>query len=535
MITATLFLWLAAAQTALPIAPVPPVPAPRILVVPFEAPGRDGRTYWLGEALSVLVADDINARGLGAITRASRERAYDQLHLPPNAVLSRATVIRVGQIVGAEQVVVGEVAVDGDVLTVRLRPIRIDIGRAGQDVTERGDLKDLFALATRAARRAMPGGDNAAAPVSLSLQAFENYIKGLLAEQPASQATFLETALKLDPSYDRARIALWEVRTAQGDHAAALAAVKRVEGSSPAARRARFLAALSMMGMRQYDDAFTALKGLQDQSFSAAVLNNLGVVQIRRGSTAETGKPIYYFTQAVNAEPDDPDFLFNLGYAYAIDRDPQGAIYWLREALRRNPADGDAHVVLAAELDAAGRPSEASRERELAAQLSSKYAEASRRLGTDALPQRLERTRGDLEPRRTQSVDRAIVNTTQRDQQDLARFHLDRARRLFEREQDPEAMAELRRAVFLSPYEAQAHLLLGRIHLRGGRPHEAVDALKISIWSQDTAAARVALAEAYLLLKDFPNARAEVQRALTLEPASAAAKQLQDRIDKGGQ
>ena len=63
-------------------------------------------------------------------------------------------------------------------------------------------------------------------------------------------------------------------------------------------------------------------------------------------------------------------------------------------------------------------------------------------------------------------------------------------------------MAELRRAVYLSPYEAQAHLLIGRIHLRAGPPQEAVDALKISIWSEDSAAARVALAEAYVKLEN---------------------------------
>src|SRR4249919_2777380 len=108
---------------------VAPVPAPRILVVPFETPGRDGRTYWLGEAVAILMADDVNARGLGAITRPSRERAYDQLHLPPSAALSRATVIKVGELVGAGQVIVGEVRVDGDALTVKARPIRIDVGR----------------------------------------------------------------------------------------------------------------------------------------------------------------------------------------------------------------------------------------------------------------------------------------------------------------------------------------------------------------------------------------------------------------------
>src|SRR5205085_12344304 len=123
MIIPTLLLWLGVAQTTTPVspapapapplpAPAPPLPGPRILVVPFETPARDGRTYWLGEALAVLVTDDLNARGQGAITPTARERAYDQLHLPPNAVLSRATVIRVGQIVGASQVIVGEVQVE---------------------------------------------------------------------------------------------------------------------------------------------------------------------------------------------------------------------------------------------------------------------------------------------------------------------------------------------------------------------------------------------------------------------------------------
>ena len=147
---------------------------------------------------------------------------------------------------------------------------------------------------------------------------------------------------------------------------------------------------------------------------------------------------------------------------------------------------------------------EAGRERELAGQLSSRYAESTHGATLDPLPRGLERVREDLESRYDAGVDLAIVSTAQRDQQDAAQFHLDRGRRLFDREQDRDAMAELRRAVFLSPYEADAHLLIGRIHLRAGRPLEAVDALKISIWSRDGAPAHVALAEAYLQLKDPP-------------------------------
>ena len=64
----------------------------------------------------------------------------------------------------------------------------------------------------------------------------------------------------------------------------------------------------------------------------------------------------------------------------------------------------------------------------------------------------------------------------------------------------------------------------------GGRPHEALDALKISLWSKDTAAAHAALGEAYLRLKDPDAARAEAQKALALDPASNEAKGLIRKI-----
>jgi Tfp pilus assembly protein PilF len=84
--------------------------------------------------------------------------------------------------------------------------------------------------------------------------------------------------------------------------------------------------------------------------------------------------------------------------------------------------------------------------------------------------------------------------------------------------------------VYLSPYEAQAHLLIGRIQLRGGRPKEAIDALKISIWSEETVPARVALADAYLKSGDPKGARVEAERALAMDPASIEAKRVLSQI-----
>ena len=518
-------------------------PQPRILVVPFENPQREPRYVWLGEAAAVLMADEFRARGLAAFTRAERVRAFDQLHLPASAALSRATVIKVGEILGASEVVWGSYRVEGEQLAVDARSIRIDVGRLQSPITERGPLKDLLLVFDRVAQR-LSGGAARGSTVEPypPLPAFENYIKGLLAESAGTQATFLEAAIRLAPTFDRARLALWEVRSEQEDHAAALAAVTGVAADSPRARQAQLRAGISLLERKEYAEAESTLTRLLDPAVLkttappplhlAPVLNNLGVVQLRRGAGATAGSAAYFFTRAADADPGDADYQFNLGYAYVLDRNHKAAIYWLREALRRDVTDADAHYLLAISLQATGSAVEAAREKDLARQLSAKYEEMEQRPAAEKseIPLGLERLRPDFEGPRAARPDHAITNSAQREQRDLAAFHLDRGRRLFEREQDREAMVELRRAVYLSPYEAAAHLLIGRIHLRAGRPEEAIDALKISIWSDDSAAARIALAEAYLSIKNTAAARPELERALALDPKSTDARRLLDTI-----
>jgi tetratricopeptide (TPR) repeat protein len=508
----------------------------RVLVMPFENVTRESRIFWMSEASAVLVADELNALGIDAITREQRRQAFDRLQVPPAAALTDATIIRIGQLVGASQVIVGSLELADGALVVRARSIALEAGRVQKSVVERGPMLELFALFERVARQivpAAPGGSTAMERQHPPLAAFEDYIKGLLAETPATAIGYLSAALKQHATFDRARTALWEIYEEQGDHEHALEAVRPVPADSPWARRAHFLAALSELNLKRYDDAFTTFKSLADQRPTAAVLNNLGIVQIRRSSmTPQTGQPAFYFKRAAEADPDDPDYFFNLGYAYWMARDPQAAIYWLRETLRRNPADGDAHFILGAALSVSGNPADASREKELARRLSSTYEHWEKRPAAEAVPKGLERVKSDVELPHARGIGATLATGEQRDQRELARFYVERGRRLFQQENDREATAELNRALYLSPYDAEAHLLLGRIHLRNGRAREAVDALKISLWSAETADAHLTLAEAYLQAKDWQAARTEAERALVLDPASADAKRLLDRIDR---
>src|SRR5262245_1960224 len=517
------------------VASVPSAAQPaRVLVMPFENVTREGRIFWLTEAAAVLLTDDLNALGAAAITRVERQQAFDRLQVPPAAALTDATVIRIGQLVGAARVLVGSLQLEGDALVVRARSIALDTGRVQADVTERGPLSELFATFERVARRiAPPSGKSSAEVVALGppVAAFEYYIKGLLAETPATAINYLESALALHSSFDRARLALWDVYDEQGDHEHALAAVAPVAAAAPYGRRARFLAGLSQIYLKKYDEAFATFKALADAQPTPNVLNNLGIVQLRRGGTPQNGQPTYYFNKAADGDPDDPDYAFNLGYAYWQDRDPQAAIYWLREAVRRNPADGDAHFVLAAALGGAGSAAEAARERELARRLSSTY-EPGTRIGADAVPKGLERLKGEIELPRARGVESRIANSEQRNQEELAAFYLDRGRRMYQQEHDRDAIVELNRAVYLSPYLAGAHVLLGRIHLRNGRVSDAIDALKIALWSAESAEAHAVLGEAYRQAKDPDAARAEAERALALDPASADAKRLLDALSR---
>jgi Tfp pilus assembly protein PilF/TolB-like protein len=509
--------------------------SPRVLVLPFDNPSREARLYWLSEGASLLLTQELAARGTTAISRDERLAAFQRLQVPPVATLSRASVIRLGELVGAAEVVTGSVALSGNTFEVRARRIQLDSGRMDQMHIEAGPLTDLYPIFERLAPRVLPDagarGQKSAHQHPMPA-AFENFVKGLVAESSATQHAYLQAALKAEPTFDQARLALWSLHTEEGDHVRALAVSSEVAPSSPDWRDAQFRAALSEIRLTRYDAAFNRLKALQSQAPSAAVLNNLGIVQLRRGGQPASGRATYFFDQAIKLVPDDANHAFNLGYAYWLERDPKASAYWLRQAVRLNPSDGEAHAVLAAALQASGAATESARERELARQLSSEFADWEKRptAATEPVPRGLERISFYVDRPLADTIDVALLASEQREQREVAQFHLERGRRFTEQGQDRDAIAELRRSLYLAPYQTEGHLLLGRLYLRNGRTAEAIDALTISLWSQDTAPARVTLAEAYLAGGDVVAAQREVDRALVLAPDLVEAKTLHERI-----
>ncbi|ODS55078.1 MAG: hypothetical protein ABS36_10015 [Acidobacteria bacterium SCN 69-37] len=511
-------------------------PGSRVLVMPFTtqidaaAPGGEGTALWLGEAASTLIADGLEARGVGALSRDQRLAAFARLNLPMTSALTRATTLRVGEILGASEVVFGEVRL-GDRLEVRARMVRLATGTEVTPIEHQGDLPDIFAVFDEVTERLASGTARVrparAALPPLALETFESYLKGLVATTPAAQQRFLESAVRQASADPRILLALWDLYTTQGEHERALASANAVGPDAAAYRRARFAVALSMLELRRYDGAWQALTAIYEDEPAAAISSLLGVVQLRRGTTAGGQTPAAYFERAVGEHPEHTDYLFNLGYAHARAGEVAEALKWLREVVRFNAADGDAHRVMGAVLAASGRTTEAQRELELARLLGSGVENPAL---AAQVPPGLARIPSPADLSNAVELRTTLLGPAQRDQRATAYFHLDNARTLVAGGRDREAVDELRRAIYLSPYEEEPHRLLGGVHQRAGRLTAAIEEYTVALWCRETAAGRVALGEALLESGQRDAARREVDRALVLDPASAEARALRDRV-----
>ncbi|MCC7008401.1 MAG: tetratricopeptide repeat protein [Acidobacteria bacterium] len=510
----------------------------RVLVMPFavevspDAPGGAGTAFWLGEASALLLEEQLARRGIGTLTRDERVAGFDRLQLPMSPALTRATMIRAAELMGASHVLFGDVRL-GQTLGVRARVVDLAAGQERLPASDSAPLAEIFTLFRRvadrvaetAALRPLPASPSDLSP--LSLEAFENYVKGLVAATPAAQQRFLETALRLAPGDPRVLLALWNVYTVQELHEKALAVANAVPATSSFGRKARFGVALSLVALKRLDGAYQELSTLAAQRGSAAIANALGIVQLRRGAPAGSTPASAYFKRAVDQESDNTAYLFNLGYAFALAGNATEALAWLREAVRFDAADGDAHVVMSAVLAANGRQAEAQRELELARVLGATEPVAAGP-PSPRIPRNLERLIDQLDVKPSRAV--AAAAPAQRDQQETAAFLLARAKTLIAQKDDRRAMAELRRAIYLAPYQDEPHLLLGQLYRRAGQVSDAIDEFKVAVWARESAEAHVALGEALFDAGEKEAARKAADRALVLSPGSAAARALLERI-----
>lgn len=323
-----------------------------LLVLPFDNNTGQPGLEWIREAAPEILESRFASAGFAPLSRADRLYALDHLGLPQGFQPSHASSLKLAQTLDADSIIVGSFKTDGNRVETEAQIISVPRLRMGEPVTASGEMHDLIAvldsLAWKLTKQLDPGFTGAqetfiAAGAHLQLAAFEQYVRGITEPDQAERLRHLNEAVKLNPAFSEAWMALARQDYSNQQYEQAAVAFARVKGNGADALEAGFYRGLALMFSGAYAQAEQSFAAVARVLPLASVLNNEGVAISRQGHDATA-----LFRQAEAADPAAADYHFNL--AVSLDRhgDRAGARAELAQYLKLRPSDSEAQELQAA-------------------------------------------------------------------------------------------------------------------------------------------------------------------------------------------
>lgn len=333
--------------------------------------GRQTNLDWIGESIAETVREAVGSRGLLIIDRDDITDAFHRLSLRQLTVLSQASVIKLGEELDAEQIVYGSfeftpapapsTPVDGATvppspvvrgsLRISARIIDLKRLRQGPEFAETGALEDLATLQAHLAWRALallapklapPESEFRSVRVAVRLDAQENYIRGLLSRDPVQKEKFFLQASRLDARFADPCYRLGQMHYDRKDYRQAADWLERVGNEDIHYRDARFLLGLSLFQSADYAGAQKEFQNIAAVVPLSEVYNNLAASESRHNQPQAADD----FRKALEGDPSDPVYQFNLGYALWKKGEFSGAAEHFRAVLDHTPDDQMATLLL---------------------------------------------------------------------------------------------------------------------------------------------------------------------------------------------
>ena len=498
-----------------------------VLVLPFD--NRSGQTNlnWIGDSFPDTLNQRLSSSGFLTITRDDRQYALDHLGLPADFKPSRATTIRIAQTLDADFVVVGSFTVNQSRIAVQAQVLDVHNLRMSQPLEDSGELARLFdvenAIAWTIARQIDPQFSVSqqtflAASGNISLSAFENYIRGVSATSQLERIKRLQLAIQTTPNYPAALLALGKAQFSDRDYEHAAATFAKVPPSDRRALEANFYLGLSRFNTGKYAEAETAFKFVASRLPLPEVINNQAVAASRQGRDA-----VALFQRAAAADPNDPDYQYNLAIALLRRGDFSGAQKAVDQALKLKPTDAEATQLKA--LIATGKP------------LAATNATSTPGASTFEPLERIRRTYSEASFRQAEfqldqmrAIRMASLPPAERAAQYTQLGHDYIAQGLI-----PEAEQEFQHALDADPNSAAAHAGVAQIREQSGNVAEARAEAQTSIKLKPNAEAYLVIARLELQANQTAASAAAVSNALKIEPNNTAAQGMRQALQARGQ
>lgn len=518
-----------------------------ILVFPLENLSGTSNLGWMSEGLATLLGSRLTAPSRYVLRRDERNAAYKKLGLTPEVPLTLASEYQVAQTLGANVAVVGNFKVTGEQLKIRVQWLNLQTLRLSLPLEISGSLSDLAELETRLAWQLVTLHDKAPAGSEESfsqrfppvrLDAFENYIRGVLATDGRSRIHFLRESEWLDPTDHRAAFELGRYYFKEKDYASSARWLQVVKPTDEDYSEALFLSGIDQHYLGHDVLAESAFQKLAQQVPLPEVLNNLGVAEL---SLKHASQALASFQEAYKGNQASPALLYNLGACFwHLQKDDHAAQY-LRQALTQHPDDLGVHALLAQVLgklgDAQGRQREL---RWVSSHGGSNPDDPAAATGSTADFQPRLRMMEHYDGRAFRLLALAIRRATenrlsQQPPQSVlndGQARLKRGLNSLAAGRLSEAEKELAEAVSLLPGNSKASCALGQVYEMEGKHTLAAAELEASLSQKDSAQAHLWLARAYLALNHPKAARKQAQAVLQSDAGNPEAKRLLAEIRK---
>jgi tetratricopeptide (TPR) repeat protein len=502
-----------------------------LIVIPFENVPATPGLEWVGESFPEALHEELNSPVLYVVSRGERLRAYDRQGIPAGIYPARATLYRLAEQMDVDFAILGSYRSqeDGARLTATAQLLDMRAQKLFPAVSESAPLAELSTLQSALAwdllRQmrvdfSVPKGKYIASIAPMHLDAIESYVRGVLATTTEEKVRQYCEATRLNPSFARAWLELGKSYYAQRAYDLAISAFEQVPHTSALAREANFYLGLAAYSRGDFAKSESAFEFVAARLPLAEVYNDLGVVAARRGQK----KAADDFARAIQNDPSDADYHFNLGVTLIQAGDRAGASRELHAALERRPNDAEAKTA----LDSLNQPSlnqpslnQPSLNQPATAVVTSSAvtkipaARVKRNYEEDAFRQVNMQFGSSAEQRFSRSDFRAH-----------ARFHVELGKELLAHGFMNEAETEFRHAAAVDPTSAAPLLALAEDYDARGDATQSRAEVEAALRTRESAEAYLLLAR--LDLREGRNDAAElnIKLALQLEPGNSVGQDL---------
>jgi tetratricopeptide (TPR) repeat protein/TolB-like protein len=501
------------------------------LVLPFENKTKDANLDWIGESFAETLTSELSSGRRLTIDRRERATAFDSLGVPSSHLLSNATVYKVAEALEADVVVLGSYDYSGDVFTARAQVLQMDGPRLSKPIVESGPLNSLlqiqYALAWQIHHFLRPDyaftrEEYLAKADNLRLDAFENYIRGLMAKEKAQQIAYFRAAQRLSPQYTKAAFELGMIYFDDRDYQTSAPWLAKLRRGDPEYLEANYFLGLAYLYLQQYERSATAFRVVELELPINEVLNNMGIALLR----LDRPGAIQYLERAVAGDPADADYQFNLGYAYWRRGNYPQASDHLEKALGavENPVwrslylDSEQKAAQSGALDLAAKPATAPGPSQVAAF------------------QDLERPKDSYDGASLRQLRRLAKLTEEQEHAGLplaehVNIHFQDAEQFLQNGNERQAIEEFQLVIAYNPQEARAYRELAAIHLRAGRTEQAARMAQLALQGERVPEGFLLLARIYAAQGKIQEAQSQLDAVLQADPSHAAALALRDELN----